>query len=201
MPSGFLKPPSLTKESVGIIPNKDAQATHSMRGNFDSPSAAEMELMRRITDDLAKLLQQDVDNPNNNIKLDLTPEGLRINVFDRSQKPIFEQGTAKFTEYGAWVFSTLAWEIARYRTFKIELEGHTEKDQEAPRASYSNWDLSADRANTARRKLVESGVGDPQIAKVAGFADTQPMPNSDPTADVNRRVSVLLKFQVGSRLM
>jgi chemotaxis protein MotB len=192
---------AVTKESVGIIPNKDVQATHTMRGSFDSPSAAELELMRRITDDLAKLLQQDIDNPNNNIRLDLTPEGLRITVFDRSQKPIFESGNAKFTEYGAWVFATLAWEIARYRTFKIELEGHTEKEQPVAQVSYDNWELSADRANTARRKLVENGVAEPQIAKVAGFADTQPMPNADPSAQMNRRVSVLLRFQSGNRLM
>lgn len=192
---------AVTKESVGIIPNKDVQATHSMRGQFDSPTAMEMELMRRITDDLAKLLQQDPDNPDNSIKLDLTPEGLRINVFDRSHKPIFERGTAVFTEYGAWVFSTLAWEIARYRTFKIELEGHTVKGQAALPPSQGNWELSADRANAARRKLLTSGVGESQVAKVSGYADTQPMANAEVTSDVNSRVSVLLKFQAGNRLL
>jgi chemotaxis protein MotB len=192
---------AVTKESMGIIPNKDVQATHSMRGNFDSPSAAELELMRRITDDLAKLLQQDPDNPNSNVKLDLTPEGLRINVFDRSQKPVFQQGTARFTEYGAWVFSTLAWEIARYRTFQIELEGHTQTEQVGEPTNYGPWELSADRANAARRKLLESGVKEVQIAKIAGFADTQPMLNVAEVAEANRRVSVLLRFEAGKRLM
>jgi chemotaxis protein MotB len=192
---------TLTKESMGIIPNKDVQATHNQRGNFDSPSPAEMELLRHITDDLAKLLQEDPENPNSNIRLELTPEGLRIHVFNRSQKAVFDQGTPTFTQYGSWVFRTLAWEISRYRTFRIELEGHTVKEQSSATADYSNWELSADRANAARRKLLECGVAAAQIAKVAGFADTQPMPSVDPQAEVNSRVSVLLKFQPGSRLL
>jgi chemotaxis protein MotB len=192
---------AVTKESVGILPNKDVQATHQQHGNFDSPSAAELELMRRITDDLARLLQEDPDNPNNSIKLELTPEGLRINVFNRSQKPIFEPGTATFTQYGAWVFSTLAWEIARYRTFKIELEGHSAKEGSPDAANYGHWELSADRANAARRKVLEGGVQESQICKVAGFADRQPMANSDPASEVNNRVSVLIKYQHGERLM
>jgi chemotaxis protein MotB len=99
------------------------------------------------------------------------------------------------------VFSTLAWEISRYRTFKIELEGHTIQEQPAAGGNYGNWELSADRANAARRKVLECGVPDAQIAKVAGFADTQPMANVEPGAEVNSRVSVLLKFQQGSRLL
>jgi hypothetical protein len=116
---------SATKESVGILPNKDVQALEKQKGNFDSPSALNLELLRRITQDLAQLLQQDAEGQNS-VKLDMTSEGLLINVFDRTQKPIFEPKGAQFTQYGAWVFSTLAWEIGRYPTFTVELEGHTE---------------------------------------------------------------------------
>ena len=91
------------------------------------------------------------------------------------------------------LFSTLAWEISRYHTFKIELEGHTEAGRAGLRPDYGNWELSTDRANAARRKLIQSGVDTNQVAKVAGFADTQPMADVDPIAEVNRRVTVLLK--------
>ena len=78
---------SVTKESVGIIPNKDVQAVHDQKGNFRSVSAVEMETLRKITEDLARMLQEDPDGPNNSVKLDMTSDGLRINVFDRVHKP------------------------------------------------------------------------------------------------------------------
>ena len=123
----------MTKESVGIIPNKDVQATHEQRGNFESVSAVEMELLRRISEDLAKLFKQDPKDSTQSVKFDLTPDGLRISVFDRADRPIFEPDSATFTEYGAWVFSTLAWELSRYTTFGLELEG-TRKGDTSPLA-------------------------------------------------------------------
>lgn len=190
---------SATKESVGIIPNKDVQALQQAKGSFDSASVLQLELLRRITEDLAKLLQKDPDGQNS-VKLDMTSDGLSINVFDRSHKPIFESDTAHFTAYGAWVFSTLAWEIGRYPTFTVELAGHTERGHNLVREDYGDWELSADRANAARRKLLQQGVAAAQIYKVSGVGDTQPMESTRPGDEINRRVSVQLKVQEGSRL-
>jgi chemotaxis protein MotB len=100
-----------------------------------------------------------------------------------------------FTDYGAWVFSTLAWEISRYTTFRIELDGHTEANTQTNREQHTPWELSAERANAARRKLVQSGVDARQICKVSGYAGTVPMPGYPPEAEVNRRVTVLLKLK------
>jgi chemotaxis protein MotB len=129
------------------------------------------------------------------VQIALTPDGVRINIFDHSQKPVFEPGTDKFTTYGDWVFSTLAWEIARYQNFHIELEGHTETRPDTDPENMNKWDLSTERANAARRKLIQSGVESQQVFKVSGFADTQPMPGLDPTLESNRRVTVLLKVE------
>jgi chemotaxis protein MotB len=184
---------SVTKESVGIIPSADANATFQQQGHFQSVSAVEMETMRHLSDDLSRLLKQDENVTS--VKIDLTPEGLNINIFDRSQKPIFNPGTANFTDYGSWVFSTLAWEIARYTTFRIELEGHTESKNENGTNARDGWDLSTDRANAARRVLVQNGVVDKQISKISGFADRVPMDGYGPTDEINRRVTVLLKLK------
>ena len=189
---------AVNRESTGIIPNKDATAQVESKGQFDSPTPMEMEMLRHITEDLAKILQGQ-DDLEDVVKMELTPEGLRINVFDKSQKPIFEPGTDTFTGYGSWVFSTLAWEISRYETFKIELEGHTEATSQTGREAHSKWELSADRANAARRKLVQSGVRPAQIFKVSGFGDTQPMPHLEGPAEVNRRVTVLLRYPENDR--
>ena len=189
---------AVNKESTGIIPNQNKDASSSgankkSDGNFNSATAIEMEMLRHITEDIAKMLQQSQEMEQS-VKLEMTPEGIRINVFDRSQKPIFEPGTDTFTPYGSWVFSTLAWEIARYNVFKIELEGHTEAGSQNGREGRNKWELSAERANAARRQLVQSGVKAGQIFKVSGFADTQPMANTAPEAESNRRVTVLLKI-------
>ena len=185
---------TVTKESVGIIPNKDVSSTYKQEGRFSSVSAVEMETMRRLSEDLAKLLKQQ-DATQNSVQIDLTPDGLRINIFDRSQKPIFNPDTDVFTDYGGWVFSTLAWEISRYATFHIELEGHTETSSQAGREAQNKWDLSTERANAARRKLVQSGVAEVQICKVSGYADTVPMPGYAPGDEINRRVTVMLKLK------
>jgi chemotaxis protein MotB len=187
---------AVNKESTGIIPNsnKDASSQNKDKGNFQSVTAIEMQMLRKVTEDIARMLAQSQELEQS-VQIELTPDGVRINIFDRSQKPVFEPGTDKFTDYGSWVFSTLAWEIARFHTFRIELEGHTETLPDPAPESQNKWDLSAERANAARRKLVASGVLAKQIFKVSGFADTQPMPGLAPAAESNRRVTVLLKVE------
>lgn len=191
---------SVTKESTGIIPseNTSSSSMSSAQGQFESATAVEMEIMKHISEDLAKILQQQ-DEEQTSIKIDLTGDGLRINVFDRSHKPIFEADTDVFTPYGTWVFSTLAWEIARYTSFKIELEGHTEtRATPAGREAHSQWELSTERANAARRKLIQSGIAATQVCKVSGYADTSPMPYLPATSEANRRVTVLLKLKASA---
>ena len=187
---------SVTKESSGIIASKDTtDGSHAAsQGQFQSANAAELEVMKHISEDLAKILQQQ-DEELNSIKIDVTADGVHINVFDRALKPIFEADTDVFTPYGTWVFSTLAWEIARFNTFRIELEGHTEANAQKSPETHSQWELSTERANAARRKLVQSGVASSQICKVSGFADTAPMADLPRESEANRRVTVMLKLK------
>ena len=152
-----------------------------------------METMRRLSEDLEKLLKQQ-DTDESGVKIDLTPEGLCINIFDRARKPVFAANSDTFTDYGAWVFSTLAWEISRFSTFRLEIQGHTEAGAETGHEAHGKWELSAERANAARRKLVQNGVADFQVCKVSGYADVAPMPDYLPTDEINRRVTVLLKL-------
>lgn len=187
---------SITKESTGLIPNKDTQSAVSRGGNFDSASAVELNMLRKISEDLLKAFQQNQDNDDETIKLEMTPEGLRVNVFDRAQKPVFESNSAEFTKYGKWLFSTLAWQVSRYpRHFLMELEGHTEAGHVQRDDVYTNWELSADRANSARRILQDHGVKASQVRKVAGFADTKPLRDMDGADERNRRVTVLLRME------
>jgi chemotaxis protein MotB len=186
---------SLTKDSVGIIPSSNTLAMASSEGNFDSASAVELAMLRRLNQDFMKGLESDPDSNNDSINLEMTPEGIMINVFDRARKPVFEAQSTRFTTYGEWVFSTLAWEIARSTNFTIELEGHTESGNTPVSTEYGDWEISADRAAAVRRKLVDSGVPARQVIKVAGFGDTIPMPEHDSADEINRRVTVLLNLR------
>ena len=153
-------------------------------------------MLRRLNQDLIKSLENNPDSHEDSpVKLEMTPDGLSINVFDRTHKPVFEPQSAKLTEHGNWVFATLAWEISRYTNFCIELEGHTEKGNPPPREDYGDWEISTERANIVRRKLIDNGVLSRQIKKIAGFGDTVPMSKEDPSSELNRRVTVLLNVK------
>ncbi len=191
---------SLTKDSVGIIPSTNTLALSSHEGNFDSASAVELAMLRKLNEDFMKGLPSDsADQDEDPVKLEMTPEGIMINVFDRARKPVFEPQSTQFTTYGEWVFSTLAWEIARSTNFTIELEGHTESGNAPVTNDYGDWEISADRATAVRRKLLESGVPTRQVIKVAGYGDTAPMPEHDSTDEINRRVTVLLNLRPGGK--
>ena len=187
---------SVTKQSVGIIPSKESPAVRSERGNFDSSSVVELTMLRRLAQDLVKTLQSNPDQPDDApVKLELSPEGLRISIFDRARKAVFESDSDQFTPYGKWIFSTLAWEISRYSDFNIELEGHTEHGHKPAQTGQTNWELSTSRANAGRRVLQENGVRGEQVKKVAGFADTLPIANTAPQDEINRRVAVMMRIR------
>src|ERR1700722_4096100 len=166
----FMKGP---RQSSGIIPNTiESMHGKSLAGQYESPSPLEMDMLRHLNDDLLKVLGTNPDyQRNQSVQLEFTEKGLNISVLNRIQKPIFQPGTAEFSDYGRWVFSTLSWEIARYKRFAVALDGHSPRGENTRDASADKWDLTADRANAARRVLVNDGVTPQQIAKVAGYAD------------------------------
>lgn len=193
---------SMTEGTTGVIPRREQvtiQQVETKAGSFDSAAVIELNALRNVTQDLLKSLQDKDADLNKALQLDLSTEGLRINIFDRAGKPLFGEAGVDLTEYGSWILTTLAWQLSRYPNFAIEIEGHTEKNSPALRENYGPWELSSDRANAARRKLIANGVPAPQIRKVAGFSDTAPMPDSAPEDEVNRRVAILLKISPTKR--
>src|SRR5688500_6354287 len=133
---------SVTKESTGIIPNKDTQAVKSREGNFDSASAVELTMLRRTAEEVLKTLQE--SNPNEDaVKVEPIADGVRNSIFDKAQEPVFKTDSAEFTDFGRWVVSTLAWQVARYtNSFRVELEGHTETNQNPKREEFGPWEIS-----------------------------------------------------------
>ena len=132
-----------------------------------------------------------------NVKFSVTGEGLRIDLMENAQGTFFEAGGAKPSVEGVKLLRVLAGEIGKMPN-RLAIEGHSDSQayrNSAPESGYSNWELSADRANAARRLLHGSGVRPEQVGEVRGFADQRLFNETDPADPRNRRVSVVVKFQ------
>ncbi len=131
------------------------------------------------------------------LTIEMTPEGLLIHIADQRGLPMFPIGAAKPLEHTRDIFETVAAVIAKMPQ-DVAIAGHTDALKFASTGGYSNWELSADRANAARRALMEFGVSEERFVRVVGRAATDPILPEDPTAPRNRRVSVLLMRGTGS---
>jgi chemotaxis protein MotB len=129
----------------------------------------------------------------NQIKMTVTAEGLRIDLLETKRGLFFDTGNPKPTEAGGDILKVLAAELVKLPN-KIVIEGHTDSTPYG-RPDYSNWELSSDRANAARRILTESGLDDSRISQVRGFADQRLLLKDDPTNPSNRRISIIVRNQ------
>lgn len=126
-------------------------------------------------------------------------DGLQIQLIDQLNKPVFESGTAKMTPNGARLSNLLA-RVLKQLPNPMRIEGHTDAVPFASRdKSYTNWELSSDRALAVRRLLVAQGIADSRIAAVEGRASTEPYLPEDPTAPQNRRISLVLQSAFGEK--
>jgi chemotaxis protein MotB len=123
--------------------------------------------------------------------LDITPEGLRIQIVDKQNRPMFDTGSAELKPYTVSILHELANFIAEAPN-KISLSGHTDDAPYSSNHDYSNWELSADRANAARRALLDGGLPEEKIARVVGLAASVPFDKANPSDPINRRISIIL---------
>lgn len=134
-----------------------------------------------------------LQNVENQIRMTITTEGLRIDMLETDRGLFFEVGAPKPTEAGTSLLEILGHELVKLPN-KVAIEGHTDA-KPFGRSDYSNWELSADRANAARRILEEAGMPEDRISQVRGFADQRLLMKNDPTNPANRRISVIVRNQ------
>lgn len=126
------------------------------------------------------------------IFLDMTRDGLRIQIVDDQQRPMFDSGSAQVKPYMREVLRLIGSVLADVPN-KLTLEGHTDALPFSGGAGgYSNWELSADRANASRRELLMGGLDDGQVLRIQGLAASMPFEPTDPLAAINRRISILV---------
>ncbi len=128
-----------------------------------------------------------------NLRIDKTPDGLLIQILDQENRPMFASGSARIDAATRELVQIIALAV-RELDYPLAITGHTDSVPFTGRSDYGNWELSADRANSTRRALLESGVGSERISRVSGLADTIPLNVISPTAPENRRITMLLIY-------
>ncbi len=132
----------------------------------------------------------------NNLLIDQTPEGMRIQIVDAEGKSMFPLSSARMYEHTRKLLGLVA-DAVRTLPQQIAVKGHTDAAPFVNDNGYSNWELSTDRANSSRRALIEAGLPTARIASVVGLADTEHLDEDDPLSPRNRRISIILLRENG----
>jgi chemotaxis protein MotB len=130
--------------------------------------------------------------------LDITSEGLRIQIVDREKRPMFDLGGDRLKNYTQEILRELGKTLARVPN-RVSISGHTDATPFGSDREYSNWELSADRANAARRELVNAGMADNKFGRVVGLASSVLFNKVDPFDPVNRRISIVVMNKATER--
>jgi len=158
---------------------------------------AQQEAEKRKLESLMEELRKAVDKSQalepykDQLLLDITPEGVRIQIVDAQNRPMFDVGSARLRDYTVAILRELAKYLATVEN-RISLTGHTDIRPYPGSGGYSNWELSADRANAARRALIVGGLPDDKIARVVGLASSVLFDKTHPDNPINRRISIVV---------
>jgi chemotaxis protein MotB len=190
--------------SSGVMPfnsNKTTTSSGTDQGNekhMERNKQIELAFLNSVAADFYRLLRLDENLADKPIDIQVTSDGLRVTLFDRASRPIFKKNTAELTEWGRYTLESLAWMIDRHH-FRVTIDGHTSTQATSRTDDYTPWELSTDRANTARRNLVHYAVEPQYIERVTGYAGTRPLPGEKPTSDSNDRITLSLTLSTKPR--
>ncbi|MEA2030554.1 MAG: flagellar motor protein MotB [candidate division Zixibacteria bacterium] len=189
----------ILKGSDGIIPSNDPSIS-SRKANLEnepkSPSNIEKEKMTRTAKNIVQELkkQEAFQRLKDNIKVQMTSEGLRVILNESRNAPaFFEPGSAKLLQKSAVILMTIAKELGTLQN-RLVIEGHTDASFTGD-IDYTNWELSTDRANSTRQLMEVSGLYKEQVQEVVGFANQFPMIVDSPNDARNRRITIVVLYQ------
>lgn len=128
-----------------------------------------------------------------NIRFDRTPEGLKVQILDQDGRSMFSLGSSRIEDHTRDLIRIIGGAISDM-PYPLTITGHTDSVPFTRQAGYSNWELSADRANATRRVLVDTGVSPARVSRISGLADTVPLTPETPDAPQNRRIGILLAY-------
>ena len=184
-------------QKAGILPGgKGMKQGSDSEGAPPAPEADPGEKERQAMEDTASAISKAFNEDKlleafkDQISFEFTDEGLRIQIKDKLSQVLFDSGSAKLKPYTLSILKEIAQELGKLPNH-ILIGGHTDAVK-YPSQAYTTWELSADRANSARRVLEASGVRPGQVQRVTGYADSVPLENHEPTDPQNRRISIVV---------
>jgi chemotaxis protein MotB len=186
------------KEAVGGY-FKDPTGKSKKVGNGETGSgenfAVSKDNMEKLKDELQKSVRKmnDFNQLKKQIEMTVTAEGLRVELLESEVGTFFTSGSAAPSEKGKEMLVLLARELSKLPN-TISIEGHTDSKPFASQNNYSNWELSADRANSARRLMQQSGLRANQVSQVRGYADQRLRKPDQPEDASNRRISMIVQY-------
>jgi chemotaxis protein MotB len=185
--AGYFNDPKGTGTMLGTTMTGTGE-TVTVAGNDMQKLKEKIEEQIKAKRDLEKLSKQ--------IEITITPEGLRIELLEDKNGTFYQSGSARLSDSGQELLSLMAGELKTLPNALL-IEGHTDAAPYSDDTNYSNWELSADRANSARRLLQEHGVRGDQVTQVRGYADQLLRVKKNPFDPSNRRISILVENQDG----
>ncbi|MCU0228244.1 MAG: OmpA family protein [Bryobacterales bacterium] len=174
---------------------QEMDGTGNVGAEKDDALLISLDDMPQLKDKLTKTLKTlpQLGALQEQVEMTVTGDGLRIELIDKEGNSFFDSGSTELTRSARTVVTALATEIGKLEN-PIVIEGHTDARPFSNRGYYSNWDLSTDRANYARRFMEQHGIRPAQIGQVRGFADRQLRKPDSPDDYSNRRVSIIVGF-------
>lgn len=182
---GYFRDPSGNSKQVGS----------TMRGAGQNLDLRKQD-MSKIKEALLKQIKSlpDFEKLKSHIDMTITAEGLRIELTEAERGTFFELGSAVPSASGKELLMSLAQEVGKLPN-QVSVEGHTDsKPYSGGLTGYSNWELSVDRANAARKIMQSSGLTEKQVSQVRGFADQRPRADNSPEDPANRRISLIVEY-------
>jgi len=175
---------------------KGKDVGNGMRGNGGESLSLQKDDMRKLKDKLEQAIQtsEPFQKMKEHVVMTVIGEGLRVELLEDSKGMFFQSGNAEPTPYGKDLMAILAQEIGKLPN-TVTMEGHTDSKAFSGRSDYTNWELSADRANAARRWMQSHGMRDGQVTQVRGFADQSLRNKQDPQDATNRRVTLIIQYK------
>jgi chemotaxis protein MotB len=179
--------------SQQIVQDQDSEDETAKQTAAETEAAQEKQRLESLLEELKKAIEQSqaLKPFKDQLLLDITPEGLRIQIVDKENRPMFDSGSAELKPYTKQILHELAKTINTVPN-RLSLTGHTDAAPFVGRLAYSNWELSADRANASRRELILGGLADAKIAKVVGLASMVPFDKGNPFSPINRRIAIIV---------
>lgn len=169
--------------------NIKAATQEFLRVELEKLKALKATIEKKIDDNPA------LKNFKNQVRLDITSDGLRIQIVDDQNRPMFQNGRAQLETYTIEILHELGKTLNEVPN-KISLSGHTDAlTYSGGNSGYSNWELSSDRANASRRELIAGGLLDDKIVRVIGMSSSALFNPADPLDPANRRISIIIMNQ------